>query len=234
MKKIVLIPAFNEEKSIQIVVNNIRECLPDFDTIVIDDGSSDKTAIMAKEAGAKVICLPFNLGIGGAMQTGYIYALEKGYDIAVQIDGDGQHLPSEVVKLLDLLSKGNDLVIGSRFLIDSSYDIPVMRKFGKNILSFILFCLTGKKISDPTSGFRAANAKLIKYFAGYYPQDYPEVESILLAHKSGFKIIETPVNINQRVQGLSSITPFRAAYYMIKVILALVIINLNRRDNNGH
>lgn len=224
MKVLVIVPAFNEEKSLPGVVSDLRKHAPHTHVIVVDDGSHDSTARLAEEFGVPVLRLPFNLGIGGAMQAGYLYACEKGYDVAVQFDGDGQHLAEEIEKLLVPIQSGNaDIVVGSRFLEKRGYRSPIFRRIGIWVFSSVLSRILGMRVTDTTSGFRAVNREVIKYFCGVYPDDYPEVESLVLLHKSGFRIMETPIHMRERVVGKSSITPIRSVYYMIKVLLAVFI-----------
>jgi glycosyltransferase involved in cell wall biosynthesis len=221
---LLIVPAYNEEYSVGAVIAGLRQHVPDADVLVVNDGSKDLTAERARDAGAIVINLPFNLGIGGAVQTGYKYARDHGYEIAVQVDGDGQHNPSEIHKLLDALGRSNaDLVIGSRFAQRSPYRASVMRRAGIFILATIISSIVRKRLTDPTSGFRAMNRKMILLFASTYPQDYPEPEAIILAHCCGHMVAEVPVLMNDRFFGESSITKIRASYYMMKVLLAILV-----------
>jgi glycosyltransferase involved in cell wall biosynthesis len=223
-RMLVIIPAFNEEGSVGDVVDRVKDYFPKADVLVVNDGSTDRTSEIAGANGAIVLDLPFNLGIGGAMQAGYKYAYEKRYEIAVQVDGDGQHEPKEVDKLLQTLrEKKADIAIGSRFVGDSSYKASAMRRVGISILSKVISAAVGQKITDPTSGFRAANRKAIELFASNYPQDYPEPEAIVLLHQCDLKIEEVSVVINQRNSGESSITKIRSVYYMVKVLLAIFV-----------
>jgi glycosyltransferase involved in cell wall biosynthesis len=220
----VIIPAFNEEHTIGDVVRGVTALGAGFDIIVINDNSSDKTSEKAIEAGAKVVELPFNLGIGGAVQTGYKYALAGGYDACVQVDGDGQHPTQEIPRLIGaLFDNGYDIVIGSRFVAKTGYEISLMRDLGIRILSQFLRIATGLVVKDPTSGFRAINGRALRLFANQYPQDYPEPESLVFAYKNQFKIREVPIEMKNRMYGISSITPVFAAYYMGKVLLAMFI-----------
>jgi len=224
-KKIaVIIPAYNEEKSIGEVVNSIKELGSCYDPIVINDNSTDRTAEVAHAAGAVVIDLPCNLGIGGAVQTGYKFARQKGYDACIQVDGDGQHPADQIPNLIKTLFEDEyDMVIGSRFVTDSEYNISFMRLVGIRILSFFLKLTTGLNIKDTTSGFRAINKKVMDFFAHEYPQDYPEPESLVFIHKKNFKVREIPTKMSSRMYGKSSITPLLSMYYMIKVMLAMFI-----------
>ena len=223
IRGVVIVPAFNEAESIASVVNDIARVLPEFDIVVIDDGSTDSTASRVPDA-ATVISLPFNLGIGAAMQTGYRFAAEHGYDVAVQVDGDGQHLASEIVALLEPLQDGDaDLVIGSRFLEPGGYRQSVARAAGSRVLRWLLRALTGRTFTDCTSGFRAANRAVIRAFSHWYPDDYPEPEVVLLAHRAGFRVVETPVRMQPRVCGRTSIPLVRGLYYVVKVAVALLL-----------
>ncbi|OPX93192.1 MAG: Undecaprenyl-phosphate mannosyltransferase [Syntrophorhabdus sp. PtaB.Bin006] len=223
-KCLVIIPAFNEEGSIEQVVENVRNHLPQSDIVVINDGSKDRTSEKALSCGAKVLDLPFNLGIGGAMQTGYKYAHMKGYDVAIQVDGDGQHDPKEIEKLVNALEEQNlDMVIGSRFVERSEYRVSKARRIGIVILSRVISMIVGYEVTDPTSGFRAVNRKVIELFSSNYPQDYPEPEAIVFLHRYGLSIGEVPVGMSARSTGESSITWSRSIYYMVKVLLAIFV-----------
>ncbi|MEG6565777.1 glycosyltransferase family 2 protein [Thermoanaerobacterium saccharolyticum] len=221
---IVIIPAYNEEKTIDSVINNIKQTNKNVDILVVNDGSSDKTSLIAKNNGVTVIDLPFNLGIGGCMQTGYKYAYKYGYDIAIQIDADGQHDARFIDKLIKpILEDKADLVIGSRYVSKTNYRGSYLRRTGSYFFTLLLKALTGNAIYDTTSGFRAANKKVIKYFSESYPQDYPEVEVVARLSKSGFKIVEIPVEMYERLGGRSSINFRRSVYYMVKVTLAILV-----------
>jgi glycosyltransferase involved in cell wall biosynthesis len=223
-KALVIIPAFNEEGSVGKVVEEVHSHLPQVDALVVNDGSTDLTSEIASAKGAIVLDLPFNLGIGGAMQAGYKYAFEKGYDIAIQVDGDGQHDPREIPKLLRVLEEEKaDVVIGSRFIGDSQYKASMMRRVGILVLSKAISMIVGEKLTDPTSGFRAANRRAIQLFSVNYPQDYPEPEAMVLLHQCGLVMEEVPVKIDQRYSGESSITKIRSVYYMVKVLLAIFV-----------
>ena len=229
-KTLVIIPAFNEEGSVGKVVEEVKTHLPQIDALVVNDGSTDLTSETAKAKGAIVLDLPFNLGIGGAMQAGYKYAFEKGYEIAIQVDGDGQHDPKEIPKLLHVLEgEKADVAIGSRFIGDSEYKASVMRRLGSFILSKAISMIVGQKLTDPTSGFRAANRRAIELFSANYPQDYPEPEAMVLLHQCGLKMKEVSVRINQRSSGESSITRIRSIYYMVKVLLAIFVDCFKKR-----
>jgi glycosyltransferase involved in cell wall biosynthesis len=218
-----IVPVYNERDSIGKLVRHLRRALPSFDILVVDDGSTDDTARQVPP-GTAVVCLPFNLGIGGAMQTGYRYAALNGYDIAVQVDGDGQHRPSEVLRLVDhLLTHDVDLVVGSRFMDPVKYRQSVIRKSGSWLLRSFIHLLTGLTITDCTSGFRACNKKVIHAYAHWYPEDYPEPEVILLLHRGGFRIDELPVRMRQRRAGQSSISVLGGMFYVAKVSTCLLL-----------
>lgn len=219
-----IVPAFNEEKAIQSVVKELNALDIPIDVVVIDDGSDDGTAEAAKLAGAVVISLPYNMGIGGAVQTGFQYAVKNGYQTAVQVDGDGQHIPEEIISLLDTMEKINvDVVIGSRFLGKGDFFSSFPRRLGIWVFKAVNSFFLRQKITDNTSGFRAYNQKAIAFLAEYYPYDYPEPESVILLKKNGFTLFEIPARMRERTHGRSSISTFRAIYYMVKVLLAIFV-----------
>jgi glycosyltransferase involved in cell wall biosynthesis len=224
-KILVIVPAYNEAGNIGRTIKEIKCCGLDCDVVVIDDGSTDLTAREAALQGAQVVCLPFNLGIGGAVQTGFEYAHDGGYDVAVQIDGDGQHDASYLPSLLaPVLSGQADMVIGSRFLEASDgFKSSFSRRIGIRFFVRLINCLTGAVITDPTSGFRAHNKKLIAVFARYYPNDFPEPEAIVIARRVRAVIAEVPVVMRARQAGDSSIRYFKSLYYMLKVTVAILL-----------
>ncbi|MCX7841843.1 MAG: glycosyltransferase family 2 protein [Clostridia bacterium] len=225
-KVLVIIPAYNEEKSIGAVISAIKE-QNGIDVVVINDGSKDCTGKVAANHGARVISLPFNLGIGGAMQTGYMFARDNNYDVAVQVDADGQHNPLYVSRIIEKLNEtGCDMVIGSRYVEETSYKSSAARRVGMVFFSWLVFVLTGLRVKDTTSGFRAVNRRVIEYFSESYPVDYPEVDVLVRLHKKGFKVCEEPVEMHERQGGKSSITPLKSIYYMVKVSIALLINSL--------
>lgn len=224
---VAVVPAFEEEGAIGTVVAEIAAFDPAIDVVVVDDGSTDGTAAAAARAGATVLSLPFNLGIGAAVQTGFRWALERNYDLAVRLDGDGQHDPSELPKLLAPLARGEaDVVTGSRFRGDESGDAyrpPLGRRLGITWFARLVSLLSGQRVTDTTSGFQALNRKGIALFARDYPSDYPEVEATVLVLKHRLRLVEVPVRMREREHGSSSITLLRSLYYAIKVTLALLV-----------
>jgi len=232
MQKIVaLIPAYNEQEAIGEVVNDVRAYMPEADIVVINDGSADHTVERAKASGAFVLDLPYNLGIGGAVQTGYLFADEMGYDIAIRFDGDGQHDPAEAHKLLEPIKNGQaDVVIGSRYLkTGNGYKSSFIRFLGIKLFGVITSCIVHRKISDVTSGFQAVNRRVIEFYSRDYPSDYPEIETIPLLHRAGLCTLEVPVSMKERLAGNTSITPIRSVYYVAKVLLSLFMGLMRKR-----
>lgn len=233
-KLLVIIPAYNEEESLARVVAGVHAAVPKADVVVINDGSRDRTPLIAERSGATVVSLPYNLGIGAAMQTGFILARARDYQVVVQVDGDGQHDPREIPVLVERLLAGQaDVVVGSRYLENRGYITPWLRMLGIRILAGYLSVLSGQRFSDTTSGFRASNRHALESCAQNYPADYPEPESLLAFRKMGLRVVEVAVSMNERYGGKSSITPFQSAYYMIKVILAVTILLLRRAPRRG-
>jgi hypothetical protein len=224
LRTIAIVPAYNEERSIGQVLEEIRSTDPELEIVVINDASTDGTARVAAAAGVPIVNLPFNIGIGGAVQTGYQYALEQGFEVAIQVDADGQHDPREISDVLEPIFDGRaDLVVGTRFAKGGGYRGTRWRRVGIRLFAAIVSVLVRQRVSDTTSGFRAVNKKALRLFAADYPHDYPEVESIVLLSRHHLKMLEVPVQMRVRVEGNSSITALRSAYYMIKVLLALFI-----------
>lgn len=221
-KVLVIIPAYNEEAAIEKTCKKVLK--EKVDCIVINDCSSDDTERKAFQVTSNVISLSNNLGIGGAVQTGYIYAYKNHYDIAIQLDGDGQHNPKYIPELVKKIEEGYDMVIGSRFISDTAYDQTFFRMLGIKIIRNIIKLFSGKTIMDPTSGFRAVNKDIIKQFAIDYPYDYPEpITNLQILKNKRYKVLEISTKMNQRETGTSSITAFKSIYYMVKVTLALFI-----------
>jgi glycosyltransferase involved in cell wall biosynthesis len=218
-----IVPVFNEGASVRKVVQRLRRALPEFDVLVVDDGSTDDT-VRQVPADVPVVSLPFNLGIGGAMQTGYRFAALHGYEVAVQVDGDGQHRPAEVRRLVEELIKADaDLIVGSRFLQPTKYRQSMVRKLGARVLQLLIHALAGQPMTDCTSGFRAANRQVIRAFAHWYPEDYPEPEVILLLKRAGFRIAEIPVKMRHRRSGRSSIGLLTGMFYVLRVAVCLLL-----------
>jgi glycosyltransferase involved in cell wall biosynthesis len=227
---VAVVPAWNEEEAIARVVDEIRAFDAAVDVVVVDDASRDGTAAAAAAAGATVLRLPFNVGIGGAVQTGIRYARDEGYEVAARLDGDGQHDASELGKLLAPIRAGDaDLVIGSRFVDPGgSYRPPFARRMGIRIFARLVSVLGGQRVTDTTSGFVALNRTGIELFADEYPHDYPEVEATLVALRSGLRLSQVQVEMRERQTGTSSITFVRSLYYIVKVMLALIVASLRR------
>ncbi len=227
MRILIIIPAFNESENIERVIKHLQETNPEVDYLVINDCSLDNTKEILYRTGAKYINLPVNLGIGGAVQAGYLYALENDYDVAIQMDGDGQHNPEYINDLVEPIRRGEaDTVIGSRFITKEGFQSSGLRRFGISFLSHLIKLLCGLKVYDVTSGFRAVNREYIRFFAHEYAQDYPEPEAIVTSTLNGARIREIPVIMSERISGTSSISGLKSAYYMIKVSLSVLITRM--------
>ncbi|MDD4870175.1 MAG: glycosyltransferase family 2 protein [Kiritimatiellae bacterium] len=221
---VILIPAFNEEASIASLLNEIHNCVPDTDIVVINDGSADRTAVVAGENGAEVLDLPCNLGVGGAVQVGFRYAYENGYEYAIRCDGDGQHPPSEMKNLVETMkTRKTDLVIGSRFLEEGGYKSTWIRNCGIYGLAAFLSAICRRKVTDPTSGFQMLNRPLLYFFSCVYPMDYPEPEALALMRREGYDFCEVPTTFRERTAGSSTIGRWGTFYYVVKVFLALLV-----------
>jgi glycosyltransferase involved in cell wall biosynthesis len=220
-----VVPAYNEAQTLRSVIQSLRSDAPRFDVLVVDDGSTDRTAEIAEACGVPVLRQPFNLGIGGAVQAGFEYARQEGYDYVAQVDGDGQHRADQLDRLIQAMDADPtlDMVCGSRFLSETGYPSPISRRTGIHIFSFLLSRIVGQRVSDPTSGFRLYNRRAITLFARDYPHDYPEVEAVLMVHWHRLSMREVPVEMLQRGGGVSSIRSGKSAYYMIKVLLAISV-----------
>lgn len=223
MKKIAIIPAYNEVESIEKTVHDIKTNAKEFDYVVIDDCSTDDTRKVCEELGFPVVSLPTNLGIGGGVQTGYLYAVKHGYDIAVQFDGDGQHDASFLEKMAERMEKEQlDMLIGSRYIERQGFQSSFCRRMGIRYFTFLIRLLTGKKITDPTSGMRMVNRRTMEFFARNYPKDYPEPESVTILLKKGFLVEEIPVVMKERECGKSSISFQKSIRYMFQVTMAVI------------
>ena len=218
-----IVPAYNEQESLPVVVADLRAHFPEAEIAVVNDGSTDRTAEVARSHGVHLLDLPYNVGIGGSVQTGLLFAARGRYDIAVQFDGDGQHRADQVGILLDALAAGNDAAIGSRFLQATAYRPPLGRRVGIAVLRLANRLVLRRAVTDSTSGFRAYGQEAIAFLAEEYPHDYPEPESVVTLCRSGFRVAEVPVAMRQRMAGTSSITTVRSVYYMCKVLLAIAV-----------
>jgi glycosyltransferase involved in cell wall biosynthesis len=234
MRVLIIIPAYNEAKNLHSVIKGIRNTVPDMDYLVVNDCSKDNTEQICKQNKYQYISLPVNLGIGGGVQAGYLYALENGYDIAVQLDGDGQHDPAYIRDLIQpIINNEADISIGSRFISKEGFQSSGARRFGINFLSSIIRICCGEKILDVTSGFRAVNKRFIKFYAENYAQDYPEPEAIIAAVMNNGGIKEIPVIMRERKNGKSSINAWRSFYYMLKVSLAVSLCRITYQKEIG-
>jgi glycosyltransferase involved in cell wall biosynthesis len=229
MRVLAIVPAFNEEESLSALLAELRQVNIDsviLDAVVVNDASTDATERVARDCGAAVLSLTANLGIGGAVQTGFLHAVRNGYDAVLQIDGDGQHDPGQIQKILaPILAEEADCVIGSRYHSskpDDAYRTPPLRRLGMLFSTGILQLATGLHVSDTTSGFRALNRNAFAFFAANYPVDHPEAESLLILHQAGFRIVETPVTMRQRIRGQSLFSTFRAAAYPLRVSIGFL------------
>jgi glycosyltransferase involved in cell wall biosynthesis len=226
LKVLIIVPAFNEEKNILKVIDSLNSQNPEWDILIVNDCSEDNTLEICESLGkVKVINLCSNIGIGGTVQTGFRYAKDNNYDIAVQFDGDGQHISNEIPKLLNpILDNVSDVVIGSRFLTKhNGYKSTIFRRFGIIIFKLVNSILINQKITDNTSGFRAYNKKALYFLSSNYPTDYPEPESVILLSKNGYVILEVPAEMRERAEGKSSISGFKNFTYMINVLLAILM-----------
>ena len=229
MKRLIIIPAYNEQESIKNTVEDIIKNAPGFDYIIINDCSTDRTKEICEKENFNVVHLPVNLGIGGAVQTGYLYAARNGYDIAVQVDGDGQHDPKFLSKMAVYMeNEGADMVIGSRFINKEGFQSSGARRIGIKYFTMLIKLLTGVNITDPTSGLRMVNREITEFFAEEYPKDYPEPESVVAILRRKKKVMEIPVIMRERSGGVSSISMKKSVYYMIKVSLAILIERIRK------
>jgi glycosyltransferase involved in cell wall biosynthesis len=234
---LVIVPAYNEEASLGEVVQGVRRVLPGVRVIVIDDGSVDATPQVARQAGAELLPLPHHLGLGGAVQTGYRFAFEHGYECVVRVDSDGQHNPADIPVLLEKLRSDNvDMVTGSRFLAPNGYPVEPVRRLGGLIFSAVLYPVLGKRITDPTSGFAALNRRALEVFSRSFPLEYPEIEALVVLQRKALRFCEVPVKMFPRKAGRSTIGSAQAIYYMFRVLLGVLVnvIKYERRFHSGH
>jgi glycosyltransferase involved in cell wall biosynthesis len=231
LRRVAIVPALNEERSLPAVVDELRAFDPGLDIVVVDDGSADGTAAVAAAKNVRVLRLPFNLGIGGAVQTGFRFAFENGYDLAVRVDGDGQHDASQLGRLIAPVLTGEaDIAVGSRFAADvAGYRSSRTRRIGIRLLASVVSRIVGQRVTDTTSGFQALNRHGIALFARDYPHDYPEVEATVMVFRHRLRLVEVPVTMRERDGGRSSITTLRSIYYMVKVLLA-IFVGMFRRN----
>jgi len=231
LRRVAIVPALNEERALPGLIDELRAFDPGLDVVVVDDGSVDRTAAVAAAKGALVLRLPFNLGIGGAVQTGFRYAYEHGYDLAVRVDGDGQHDPGQLALVIAPVLRGDaDIAVGSRFAAEGpGYRSSRTRRIGIRLLAWVVSRIVGQRVTDTTSGFQALNREGIALFARDYPHDYPEVEATVMVFRHRLRLAEVPVSMRERGGGRSSITALRSIYYMVKVLLA-IFVGLFRRN----
>ena len=227
----VIVPAYNEATCISDVIDRVKKAVPEAYVVVVNDGSIDETGKIAEGKGVFVMNLPYNLGVGAAVQTGYQLAFDMGCEVAIQVDGDGQHPPEYLPQMIEMLKeKKVDMVIGSRYLSCDYLESCAFRSFGKKILSKVITFLCRQKVSDSTSGYRVANKELIQYFAKMYPHDYPEPETVALLIKDKYRVLEFPVDMKERINGASSITFIKGIYYVSKVLLAISLRMITKRN----
>lgn len=230
---LIIIPAFNEANNLPVVIPHIRRAAPGFDLVVINDGSSDQTSQVARSHHVSVIDLPVNLGYGGAVQTGFRYAVRHNYDFAVVIDADGQHDPDNIMALVNVVASGEaDIAIGSRFRGCANYPIPKIKRMGMKIFAWLVSQITKQEVTDPTSGFQAMNKSVLKFFAyDNYPVDYPDADTLLILYYAGFHTIEVPVIIHQRLSGVSMHSGWKPIYYVGKMWLAISMVLLREKTH---
>jgi glycosyltransferase involved in cell wall biosynthesis len=221
---LIIVPAYNEQAAIADVIQEVKKVLPDVSVVVIDDGSADATATLARAAGAMVLSLPCHLGLGGAVQAGYKLAYELGYQYVIRIDGDGQHDARDIPTLFETLrTSGCQMVIGSRFLEGDTHHTSFMRKTGVRFFRAVLRPILGKSVRDPTSGFVGVNREALQVFSRSFPLEYPEIEALVVLQRRAFRFVETPVRVRPRMGGRSSITAVKSVYYIVHVLLGVLV-----------
>jgi len=233
-RRLIIMPAFNEAANLPRVIPEVQQAAPGYDLVVIDDGSTDGTARIAVDLGAEVVSLPVNLGYGGAVQTGFRYAVQHGYDLGVVIDADGQHDPAGIQVLADAVTCGGaDVAIGSRFRGQLKYRVPWVKRIGMAVFGWTASRITGRQVTDPTSGFQALNAEAMRFFAAdNYPVDYPDADTLLILHYAGFKVVEAPMTVRDRLSGNSRLHGgWKPIYYVAKMWLAIAMVVLRQKTN---
>jgi glycosyltransferase involved in cell wall biosynthesis len=233
LRTLVIILAYNEEKNLPQLLKRLKDEYSQYDYVIVNDASTDSTRDVCRELGFDVIDLPTNLGIGGAFQTGLKYAYYKGYDVALQFDGDGQHSPEDIGLMVSAINNGYNACIGSRFINNEGFQSTFLRRIGITFYSGLIRVLTGYNCSDPISGLKAFDKEAIRYLVKYYPSDYPEPEYIILLKNNHFNITEVPVVMNERCEGQSSITFIKSIYFMVKGTIAVLAATLRKRDRVG-
>ena len=221
---LIIVPAYNEQATLTGVIQEVKQVMPDVSVVVIDDGSADATATLARDAGARVLSLPYHLGLGGAVQAGYKLAYELGYQYVIRIDGDGQHDARDIPKVFETLrTSGCQMVIGSRFLDGDAHHTSFMRKTGVRFFRAVLRPILGKSVRDPTSGFVGVNREALQVFSKSFPLEYPEIEALVVLQRRAFRFVETPVRVRPRMGGRSSITAVKSVYYIVHVLLGVLV-----------
>lgn len=231
---LIIVPAYNEQDALRGTIQSIREIYPLTPILVIDDGSADATAQVARDCGVELLRLPHHLGLGGAVQTGYQFAFKHGFERVVRVDADGQHIPAEIPKMLEKMSAGDyDMVTGSRFLKKNSYQVQRLRRLGGLVFAYILMPVLGRRLSDPTSGFIAVNRRALEVFSHSYPLEYPEIEALVVLKRKALRFHETPVKMRPRQAGRSTITSWTSIRYMIHVLFG-VFVNVIKYESRFH
>jgi glycosyltransferase involved in cell wall biosynthesis len=235
MRRLAILPAFNEARSVGEVLARVHAADPALDVVVVDDGSSDETGAAARRAGARVLRLAFNLGYGAALQTGYKYALARGYDVVVQLDADGQHEPVDIPALIGVIERGEaDLAVGSRFAGRGAYKTQPVRRLGMRLFGFLAWLLTGVRFSDVTSGFQALNRDLLSFFVDErYPVDYPDADVLIMLHRAGFRIREVPVTMYRASRRASMHSGWKPIYYVFRMLLSILLTPLRAEARGG-